>query len=86
MLTNPSFGVEPRGGGALDHDETGFELMLPRYGRAEHIQLRQIAHFTCADPAYGPGVAELSASHPNCRAADSGVRWSRLNQCLTNPS
>jgi hypothetical protein len=24
----------------------------------EHIQLRQIAHFTCAAPAYGPGVAE----------------------------
>jgi hypothetical protein len=27
-------------------------------GAVEHIQLRQIAHFTCGDPAYGPGVAE----------------------------
>jgi hypothetical protein len=27
-------------------------------GAVEHIQLRQIAHFTCAAPAYGPGIAE----------------------------
>lgn len=40
------------------------------HGVPEHIQLRQIAHFTRADPAYGAGVAERLGLTQRLHAAE----------------